>query len=348
MSLLKTGLAAFKPIRVDAYPSLKWKNISGFNCAKDQSVIDDLLQEKLSFLKDSYPNRPERMSVLDMYSGCPIYSSALFNFLTPQKYVIMSTQKNILKNIDKIALDRRSQGLATYETYSADPYSWASFIALTNLDKALTIEKQDYSKVHDSFLITGNLTLKTIEALLFQWAFCMANKNWLQRYGDVRMMFWIPFKLLNKVIPKPGNLRRMSMIFETFTNLKVIASSTKFDGEDLDADYYQLDLKDFTRDEDIALIEITRKDFDFDIEIWEFLTKKIFSTPSATVRTNAGFIYPGAIEWFESKDDIKGFLNKPSKELTKDEIVKLVNAVSVWPFKPDIYMDFHHESADNN
>ena len=201
-----------------------------------------------------------------------------------------------------------------------------------------------------------------MEGLIVQWLKCAGYKNWLQRYGRVRMLLWVPCSTAVKLMAPPGVTARskISLVRETFTDTKLVAiggeqhggagkfSETMlkehdpviFGWEDMVPD------KKKQGDDGIVLLDIRPKDHDIDFLLWDYVTKYLMilrRTPFAEAAESLGH---GGREYFTEKIGDPEFMKRYPITFTSEEFLKLTQLFDIWPFKPDITMDLYDDNND--
>ena len=96
------------------------------------------------------------------------------------------------------------------------------------------------------------------------------------------------------------------------------------------------------KDFPIALVEFTPKKHDIDLDNWEFVTKHLMVLYKTPLIDAIDCLGHGARDYFSAnidKDHIH-LLKKCPQDFTNNDFVYLTNLFHLWPFKPDVYMDF--------
>ncbi|CCD27284.1 RNA polymerase specificity factor NDAI_0K00930 [Naumovozyma dairenensis CBS 421] len=320
--------------------------------------VYDKIYDKLN-LEATYKD-PSKLQILDLYSGPGIQSATFYNRYSPSQCVLMESRPQFLRFIqNNYTSDSSSSPLILYPQ---DPYNWKSFINLIEKDKVLIPKKEPFEQVHDSFLITGNLTNHNNESLIMQWFACIGNQNWLQRFGRVKMLLWIPVSTAIKLLAPLGskNRSKMSVIGDTLTDINLIAISNEKDLKKFDAvllknnhplvfdgsdNKMMLQTVNHSNSNDssnnsIVLLEITPKFIELDFENWDYVTKHLMVLKRTKLTDAFDSLGHGSKDYFTSKIEDKDFLKKTPADLDWKEFIHLTELFANWPFKPDIYMDF--------
>lgn len=302
-----------------------------------QAIFDKLR------LEDTYRDTT-KFKVLDLYPGPSQQSAIFYNRFKPQQYVLMESRADFLTQL------KNEYSNSPIDVIEKDPYDWSSYVDLIDQSKKLQIEKQSLDHINDSFLTIGNLTNPAHEGLLMQWYSCIGNRNWLQRFGRVKMLLWVPTSSAVKLLARPGSISRSkcSVVREAFTETNLVALSDTeevklFDDSVItannpiiisDTDIWQI------RDKGISLLEINPTAHHIDLDNWEYVTKHLLilkGTPLIDALESLGH---GAKDYFKGKITNQDLLNKSPNKLTNEEFIYLTDLFAKWPFKPDIFMDF--------
>ncbi|KAH3898884.1 related to Mitochondrial transcription factor 1 [Saccharomycodes ludwigii] len=385
----------------------KLKKSFGFQYICNEEILTKALN-KLN-LPAKYP-KPNSTKILEIYPGPAIQSLITYNILKPKQYILLEKHtyfhnlitKHILLNneyttsikptftglesIAKIYTSKDTKNYPNLQLTDLNPYNWESYSHITNFnvktsktedpEHAIFLPStQSFDKVHEEFLILGNLTgnvtaTATGEALYMQLLSCITRQNWLQRFGRVRMVFWVSEATARKLVTFPGDKARSkaSLLSETFTETKVVAlsnsaqinpdvnkpcSASMFNKRVIDRDDpYFYDAKNMDLIEPIngavlkkcglpVLIEISPKYNTGEIwDTWDYVTKHLLVLKTRPLGESLNSLGPGAFEYFNRVIQDKSLLEKPSNTLTKEDFIYLTDIFYNWPFKPDIMMDF--------
>lgn len=368
------------------------KKLAKFTQPTDYDFLQKLYQGARLNLKEKYPNKAQT-KVLDLYPGFSLSSLALYETLSPQQQLLLDTNEKfnefVDQNLEMVKTAQqplKSDGNKFKYYYSQlpelqnlqhahlNPYQWATYSTITNHDistnktvdpeRAIFLPtKQDTNKPHDEFLIHGNLTGLVCarysgEALLMQLYGCVHRQNWMQRFGKIRMLFWVREATALKLIARPGDVGRSkaSLIAETFTNTSLIAVN-KATVEEPKSKRYVLhpellakhnpvifsdnEAKVVTEDKErIALIEIEPTAFpSFDFEQWDYVTRQLFVLHNHPLTTSISTLGPGAKEWILPRFPKEYHDLKPT-QLSREMFSEIYEIFLNWPFKPDINLDF--------
>lgn len=318
----------------------KIKHYYGFKYLLNSSVHTQIYN-KLQ-LQSSY--KMDELKVLDLYPGPSQHSAIFQNIFNPKQYVLMDSRPDFVKFIqDNFAG-------TNMELYQRDPYEWSSYTDMIEKEKRFVPSRQSRDKIHNQFLVMANLTGMIGEGLFMQWLSCIGNKNWLQRFGRVKMLVWVPEATAHKVLARPGSLIRAkcSVVTEAFTDTKLVATSDsgtlkKFSSSLLEEhDPIIFSTKDtwLNSGKPISLLEVNPIDHDIDLDNWDYVTKHLLILKSTPLHTAIDSLGHGGKQYFSEKVEDKLLMDKCPKDLTNKEFVYLTSIFNNWPFKPDIYMDF--------
>lgn len=146
----------------------------------------------------------DNVTIIDAYPGVGTWSAALNNEIKPKNHILMEPLVGAGKFWKNIIKDSGSQSL---KLFPEDPYRWSSFNTLIeqNLYKP---ESHPTTEIHPNILFTANLTHTQGEQLCAQYISCLLNRSWLQKYGRVRLLLWLRYSTLVKLLATPCSKRR--------------------------------------------------------------------------------------------------------------------------------------------
>lgn len=300
-------------------------------------ILDKLKIEK-TFKKLS------ELKVLDLYPGPGQHSSIFYNRYKPKQYGLMEARPDFHRFL------REQYEQSPIQIFGKDPYEWTSYTDLIDNEKAFVPEKQPHETLNDRFIIMANLTNTTHEGLLMQWFNCIGNTNWLQRFGLVKMLLWVPISSAAKLLATPGmHVRsKCSVVREAFTETNLIAISDGKERKQFDKAFWESNDPLVFPNEDtypvrgkgIALLEINPKKHTTDLDNWDYVTKHLLILRKTPLKDAVESLGHGAKEYFSQKIEDPKFLTRHPVDLNNEDFNYLTHLFNLWPFKPDIYMDF--------
>ncbi|KAG0671565.1 Mitochondrial transcription factor 1 [Maudiozyma exigua] len=306
-------------------------------------------------LEDTYGDCKD-LKVLDLYPG-PAQQSLIFNNrYHPKQHLLMDSRPQFTsfwkKNFKK----------SPFQMSTLNPYDWESYLMLIDHQRIFMPEKQARDHINDKFLIMGNLTDKKMEGLLMQWYNCIGQKNWLQRFGRVKMLLWVPTSSAIKLLSPTYSTTRAkcSVVAETFTDSKLIAltqddESELFDKKVIDKhnpiwiDYSStlpLKISKSTKSP-MCLLEIDPSDVQLDKENWDYITQQLMIQKRTPLKEALESLGPGASEFFEKEIKDNDFMNRWPQSLSAEEFIYLSDIYYRWPFKPDMFMNLFNPRQDD-
>lgn len=337
-------------IPIDSFKALSQiQHYYGFKYLLNPKVHEQIL-DKIK-LENTYKNTHE-LKVLDLYPGPGQHAAIFYNRYQPKQYGLMESRadfSNYLKSkFEKTPL----------ELFNKDPYEWTSYTDLIDDSKCFVPEKEPLDHINTKFLIMANLTNQTHEALLMQWFACIGNRNWLQRFGRIKMLLWVPTQAAAKLLATPGSLIRSkcSVVREAFTDTKLVALSNTKDQHMFNSKFLEkcdpivfsnLDIWQ-SRDKGIALLEVDPNKHDIDLDTWDYVTKHLLILKKTPLLDSIDSLGHGAKEYFTGTITDKEIFKKCPGELTNEEFLYLTDLFNKWPFRPDIYMDFVDVYQENS
>lgn len=312
-----------------------------------QEVIDRL------DLRKKYPDS-QNLDIIDVFTGYGLLSSMINYELKPRKHVVIEAGKaNIEEWTKRINhLKETTNNKENFILYPHDGFNWATYNRLIDQDKIVTPRTVDRSKIHDELLIIGNLTSSSFgESLLAQWIMCSVYRNWLQKYGRVRMICVIPEGTAHKFLSGRGfpKRNRSAIKRQMFTDTKLIAitqilevSSSpegfKYDPNTLfnDQPYCISSKAILPPGTTLSVIEIEPKDLGlFDVDLLEYVLQILMYKATGRVIDSLAQIAPGAEVELAPKLSPE-LLEKCPRDLTTDEFMSIFEVVDNWAFKPSI------------
>ncbi|KAH3674437.1 hypothetical protein WICMUC_003274 [Wickerhamomyces mucosus] len=312
---------------------------------------------QVSFLNNSniagklhYNEYGSDLKILDVYSSNLIFSTVLHNKLKPEQHVLMEHRPDYATFAEKY-IQALPNG-HTFQHQALNPYNWKSYLQLTGEDGILQPGIQARDHIHSKFLFTGYVH---DEGLLMQWLACLGNRNWVHKFGNVRMLIWIPESSAIKILATPGKSTRgkCSIVREAFSDTKILAAAEssrlkKFPKEVLDRDsplfFSEKDLSGPKNP--MTLIEIDPKAHDInDMLAWDYVTKNLMILKRKSLEESLKNLGPGADIYFKEKIS-DATLKKAVASLTANDFKEITREFELWPFKPDILIDSILESSD--
>lgn len=326
-------------------PKLQHGNKHIVNKRACQDIIDRLS------LHEKYP-RPESLDIVDVFTGFGLFSTMINYELKPRNHVIIENGKaNITEWTNRINhLKLETGNRENFVLYPHNGFNWSTYHNLIERDKLITPQPVDRTKVNDELLIIGNLTSSSFgESLLAQWIMCSVYRNWLQKYGRVRMLCMIPDETAAKFLSgKCYHKRNKSAIKrELFTDTKLVAvalegdspsgpDGCRFDPNCLFQDQpYRITNKSILPlGASLSVIEIVPKDLEvFDVDLLEYLLQTLMYRATSVVGDSLAHISPGADDALSPLIP-KDILQKSPRDLTTDDIMLMFKHLNQWPFKP--------------
>lgn len=327
------------PVR-DLKALSKIKHYYGFKYLLNPAV-NEAIFNKLK-LENTYRD-PTQWKVLDLYPG-PSQQAAIFhNRFKPAQYAMMESRPDFLEHLTQEFAE------SPLELHKKDPYEWSSYVDLMDRSQLFTPEKQSLERINDKFLCLANLTNTGHEGLLMQWYACIGNRNWIQRFGRVKMLIWVPTTAAVKLLAAPGTVARAkcSVVREAFTETNLIATTDTKETKEFDESVWNDDPIVFpasdvwpNREKGISLLEVNPNAHDIDLDNWDYVTKHLLILKKTPLLDALDSLGHGGKDYFKGKIKNKELLKKTPRDLTTEEFVYITGLFANWPFKPDIFMDF--------
>jgi transcription factor 1 len=231
-----------------------------------------------------------------------------------------------------------------FQHFNLDPYQWQSYLDITEKEKIVEPGYESRDHIHSKLLFTGSCH---VEGLVMQWMACMGNQNWIQRFGNVRMLLWIPQASALKIMA-PVSVRersKCSIVREAFSDARIVAlpNSSKLSSfkEEIIQESIIFDEKDFSNPAyPMALVEFNPKDTNIDdMYTWDFVTKNMMILKTRPVSESIKNLGPGAEIYFKEKLNEKLWKQRVNS-LTATDFHTITKVFDLWPFKPDTMIDF--------
>ncbi|SCV05896.1 LANO_0H17568g1_1 [Lachancea nothofagi CBS 11611] len=332
----------------------KIKHYYGFRYLLNAAVHEQIF-DKLK-LATVYPE-PNKLKILDLYPGPSQHSAILYNRCKPAQHVLMDARPDFVKHISQF-ITENSQHAQGFQLVTLDPYDWHSYTELIDRNKVMVPSHKGREAIHNEFLVVANLTGMIGEGLFMQWLACIGNCNWLQRFGRVKILVWVPESTALKLLAKPGDHLRSkcSVVTEAFTETKLVAvmknkTETSFNSSLLEKHRpVMFESKDvwMPSGKPISLLEIDPRDHKVDLDNFDYVTKHLLILKSTPLYDALESLGHGGKEYFCSVIGDDRLLQKCPKDLTVSEFIYCTEIFDKWPFKPDIYLDFIDVFQDND
>lgn len=329
---------------------LSYKNlISPSVC---QNIIDKLN------LRQKYPNSAKTLDILDVSPKYGLFSSMLNYELKPRTHILIENQKEYAEkwqemiNMLQAAHDADNEVFSgNYKLVEKSGYPWETFTQIIEQDKLITPPMRPRDSIHDELLLVANLSFSTGESLLAQWIMCTYYKNWIQKYGRVRMICLVPETTAVRFLSGPGSPKRnkSSIKRELFTDSHLVAlcqpiiSKKPIDpGTGYDPNLLYKDQPVIIPRNGIspssglfAIMEIAPKDnCEYDLSLLELFIQNIMMRSNVKAGDSMETFCPGVRSFLSERVPNK-LLETPSKNLTLDEVMTLFEHFNDYPFKPD-------------
>ncbi|KAK9470290.1 S-adenosyl-L-methionine-dependent methyltransferase [Dipodascopsis tothii] len=145
------------------------------------------------------------LTIIDGYPGVGLWSRTLNQALQPKKHVCLEVFRSYYQWLETYNSDLIANGQMSLVPH--DPFKWTSYLDIVK-EGLVSPPTVPLNRVHDSLLFTMNLTSVQGDQLLGQFLGCIGNRNWIQKYGRVRMLLWVRPTLAQKVLAQVGDVSR--------------------------------------------------------------------------------------------------------------------------------------------
>lgn len=329
---------------------LSYKNVISPSLC--QKIIDKL------DLRNKYPNSHKTLDILDVSPKYGLLSSMINYELKPRNHILIEHQKEYaekwIQMIDTLKAAKtqfKDSFDGNFQLVQKSGYPWETFTQIIEESKLITPTFQSRDHIHDELLLIANLSFSSGESLLAQWIMCTYYKNWIQKYGRVRMICLVPETTAIRFLSGPGSPKRnkSSIKRELFTDSNLVAVCQPVIGKkvvDPGADY---DPNLLYKDQPViisrnaispptgvfAVMEIAPKDNrEYDLSLLEYFIQNLMLRSNAKSLDVMEQFCPGISKFMEGKIP-KNILETKSKNLLLDEMMLLFERLNDFPFKPD-------------
>ncbi|GAO46588.1 hypothetical protein G7K_0816-t1 [Saitoella complicata NRRL Y-17804] len=278
--------------------------------------------------------------ILEMNPGFGLFTRAIWNVAKPRRHVLMEPHKKFIPIMEDF--DAKTEGRIKYT--SLEGYDWATYDKLI-ADGTITPENQSMERVNDSLLLFASMPNgATGEALAVQFLCTLPRRNWIQKYGRVRMLIWMKTKSADRLLVGPGGHTRArpTIIAQACADMRVIASpkdahmgAFNYD-EAAMKDVIETTPDDWRQRGDYTLVEFTPKEkplFNSDFAEFDYVLRNLFILRATAMEKSLMMLGSGSdslIKCMPSGLD----LSKPVNAYTVEEFDQVTQAFSKWPFKP--------------
>lgn len=345
--LMAGNLRSFNPLfkNLRFYPDKRSSLKSLVNPESCQKIIDKL------DLKLKYPNT-SNLDILDIFPGFGLLSTMINHELQPRNHVLVEEHPGCTNHYTEMkSLLETTGNTENIRFYPRNGYKWETFNDLVNKDKIIQVKDAPRDKIHDELLVVANvLSYHLSEPLFAQWLMCCAHKNWLQKYGRVRMICLIPEVTAQKFLSGPGfpKRNRTAVKRDIFTETKLIAIN-EIDGDNYMPDGYNFDPNLLVKDQPVvlsldtvhpapirmAVVEVEPKDpVDIDVESLDYVTQILMYRSTHPLEEALRYIGPGGKEDLAPK--LKHLLKVCPRDMKAEDFVDIVKVFDSWAFKPTL------------
>ncbi|CAK9440338.1 uncharacterized protein LODBEIA_P44380 [Lodderomyces beijingensis] len=291
-----------------------------------------------------------KLDIIDVNSGAGLFSVMLNYELKPRNHILIEHNPHFHAHLaQKLEMAREiSNNAENFQLLNWNPFRWSTYSSLFEEKILPWPSEQPQDKIHDELLIVANWTGPRDESLIAQWISCCGARNWLMKYGKIRMVLFGPPASIRKFMSDPGFRRRnrTALKRELFTESKLIAiepgeneAGKDYDPRVLVRDQPLVLAKDAcVKDRELTVLEVVRGQYTTeDIANIEHLLSPIFLN-TVPLKHKLHKLAPGAE--YLARFLPESLLEKNSKWLTKEDVVSIAEAYEKWPFKPTIEETF--------
>lgn len=313
-----------------------------------QQVVDRL------DLKKKYPGA---VDIVDIFPGHGLLSLMINYEVKPRNHVLVDLGAEVARAWkERIShLEATTGNSENFRLLERSGYTWDTFDTILHELKLILPQTQSRDHVHDELLIVGNVTMpKYGEALLLQWMACTVHRNWLQRYGRVRMVLTTPEVTAQKFLLGPNFYKRNRLLIKRamYTETRLVAVLEPEEGlaagHDYDPNLLVADQPLVVPKKQIsppggalAVMEMVPRgpegmDFaSLNLDLLEYVVQILmYKLMTQTVMEGLAQLSPGA-EVLAEKLPERIVESSPRSLLTED-FLEIFRVVDAWPFKPSL------------
>lgn len=289
----------------------------------------------------------ENTTIIDAYAGLGVLSAALHNTIKPKKHIILEPHRNYRTFLESLCTPKN-----TLQVFASDPFRWASFTSLVE-NGVYTPSKQPRTHIHNEILYTANLSTVQGEQLCTQYLNCIANQSWLQQYGRVRLLLCVRQSTAKKLFAQPASTarHRVSVQTESVADGLALIGAPLADKTDIASFQQPLypavpsDYQPTASTEDMpVIISLDPKEHQVPyLDSFEYVIKSIFILRTRPLSEALATLGPGAPEDLLPK--LKDIADLKPRNMSLEQIMRVVEAFELWPFKPEILHDFYDDTT---
>ncbi|KAK9432495.1 ribosomal RNA adenine methyltransferase KsgA/Erm [Lipomyces doorenjongii] len=337
-----------------------WRGAIGKAHQRVNMVNYEKSEEILKYLKLN-EDYNKNFELIDCYPGCGVWSRALHKHLEPKVHVMLES----FDNYYSWNKDGYNRDLSASKVIQVDPYKWKVYNLLERYG-AYKPEHVPFDQVNKSLLYTGQFTTAQGGQLLSQFITCIAYRNWIQKFGRIRMLLWVRDTAAFRAVATPEEPSRgkLSALVSLYADIDVVAASdaNDFKRQDTKTGRFleripalrnapiKFSVDDTFMKGPLVLLDVKPKEQrEWESEIsaheMEYVLRNLFITPKMQLRTSINTLGAGAGEYFESR--LGHLYNKTTHQLAPDEFVEIFQEFKVWPYKPEHLFDLGEDDLDS-
>ena len=321
-----------------------------FSYGKSQLKNPESCQLVLDKLNIKSQYNSSKLDIIDATPGFGLFSTMLNQELRPRNHILIDRNDETVKSWHKKiqSLEHSTGNIENFKIIDRDPFAWGTYLRLYEKDILPPTNYKPYDKLHDELLVLANWTGTKDESTIAQWIKCCSHRNWLMKYGKVRMILFIPSATAMKFLSEPGfkKRNRTALKRDLYTDSRLIAIGEELEviGQGYDPRVLVRDQpvviekSSFIRNSEVAIVELLPGRYTSDaISSIEHLLLAFFVT-NYTLREQLPKLAAGA-EYLRKllPDEV---LDKKAFEFSTGDIIAIADAYEKWPFKPTIEETF--------
>ncbi|TIA81750.1 hypothetical protein E3P98_01811 [Wallemia ichthyophaga] len=308
------------------------------------SCLDTARRFVRSMKIDSMGSSTSPVTVIDAYSGFGLISQALLELENVGKVISIEPAQTFGKPLKSLSQQHNDRMLYI----DKDPYNWQVYTDLEKEGHLDGVLVRPWEEMHDHFAVFMQVPATVHgEQLIGQFFHCMVFRSWLYSKGRVPMGLLINSPSYERLVHLAGQPERgrIAAIREATSVVDVLLPETELRPDD-NRIYPQLrqpnkktkkaaNLSNYVGTRVEPLVNILPNMHT--LESWEFVTRQIFVTRKYSLRKSLKHLAVNADVALKKPLEDRGVdLDKAVRDLTIQEIAKVIDAFNEWPFKPEI------------
>ncbi|TIC19265.1 S-adenosyl-L-methionine-dependent methyltransferase [Wallemia mellicola] len=286
------------------------------------------------------------VTVIDAYSGrigFGLVSKALLELENVGKVISIEPAHTFNKVLS--ALSEEHNNRMVY--IDKDPYDWQVYTDIEQAGLLKDVQTRSWENIHDHFAVFMQVPATVHgEQLIGQFFHCMVFRSWLFNRGRIPMGLLINSPSYDRLVHSPGHpdRGRIATIREATAIIDVVIPEKDLLPEN-DKIYPQVRQPNKKTKKGANILNYVGTKITPHVDIipdtttldaWEFVTRQIFITRRYSLRKSLKHLAVNADVALSKPLEDRGVdLDKLVRDLTIEEIAKIIDAFLEWPFRPE-------------